>query len=77
MATVLRAFGGESRHQRPLVVPIGDRAFGKLCPGIGAQSGTHFPNEALAETASRNQASEWDVLSLWTYFGNCVPEFGT
>lgn len=26
------------------------------------------------ETASRIQASEWDVLSGWASSGNCVPE---
>lgn len=26
------------------------------------------------ETASRIQASEWDVLSEWASSGNCVPE---
>lgn len=29
MATVLRAFGGESRHQRPFFVPIKCGAWGK------------------------------------------------
>ena len=35
----------------------------KLRPRIRLQNGMHFPLEPSAETASRNQASEWDVLS--------------
>lgn len=39
----------------------------KLHPGIDAQNGTYFPFEPLAETVSRNTASEWDALSGWSF----------
>ena len=38
----------------------------KARPGIGARNGMRFPDGALAETATRNSRSEWDVVSGWS-----------
>ena len=35
----------------------------KLHPRISAQNGVHFPDRLLAESSSRNPASNWDALS--------------
>ena len=41
-------------------------------PGC-SQSGTGFPDEAQAESASQNSALEWDAVSRWGCKGKVRP----
>ena len=47
----------------------------KLCPGMSARNGMHFPVEASAESASQNSGSERDTLSGWHVWRKLRPSF--